>query len=465
MLLVNILIKPVYVFFIDSRAQDILGPHIYGQYFALFNLSYILSIFTDLGIQNYNSRMIARNRHLLLIYIPNILTIKFLLSILVIIAGVIITLLLGYQKEAIFLFIMIMINQLLISFILYLRSNISASGKYRWDSIISVIDKFLLILVLGVMIYTPFNKNFSIYYYIISQTAVFAIVLIIVLLLNLKLIQKFKLTYDKKVITDLIKSSLPYSFIIIMMAIYMRIDGFLLERILPTPYQAGIYAAAYRIFEAFNNLGYLFAVLLLPMFASLLSNKQKLLHLISTSHNLLLVITSTASIITMLFSKEIMSFIYPTAFNESYPIVLILLMISFFSVSLNYIYGTFLTAAGKVNLINKTVFFAVIINLILNLLFIPIYGAMGAAITSGITQYFVLIVQYILTVRYLKSGFEYNIFIKRSMFILIVLGTGLSLKYFSNLSWYYSALLTGIFSLVLSYLGGFIKFSDLKQEL
>jgi O-antigen/teichoic acid export membrane protein len=409
--------------------------------------------------------MIARNKELLGSYLANILSFKLLLSIIALIVGIVITVLLGYQKQAILIFSLIMINQLLISFILYLRSNISASGKYRWDSIISVIDKFLLILILGVMLYTSINNGFSIYYYIFSQTAVFALVLLVVLIININLAQTFSLNISKKFIKELLRSSLPYSYVIIMMAIYMRIDGFLLERILPSPYQAGVYAAAYRIFEAFNNLGYLFAVLLLPMFASLLANKQKLVHLISTSHDLLLVISATASVVTILFSEEIMNFIYPLGYNESYSKVLILLMISFFSVSMNYIYGTFLTAAGRVSLINKTVFTAVVINVSINLILIPIYGAKGAAFTSIITQYFVLSVQYYLTIKYLQTGFDYKTFIKRLLFILILVSSGLLLRNISGLSWYISALVTGFISLSMAYLGGFIKFSDLKREL
>lgn len=409
--------------------------------------------------------MIAQNKELLSSYLANILFCKIFLSMIAFVVGIGITLLLGYQKQAILIFCLILINQFLMSFILYLRSNISASGKYRWDSIISVIDKLLLIIILGVMLYTSIYNSFNIYYYILSQTAVFALVLLVVLIVNFKLAQNFNLNISKKFIGEILRSSLPYSYVIIMMSVYMRIDGFLLERILPSPYQAGVYAAAYRIFEAFNNLGYLFAVLLLPMFASLLSNKKKLVHLISISHNLLLILSATASIVTILFSKEIMNFIYPVGYNELYSKVLILLMISFFSVSMNYIYGTFLTAAGKVNLINKTVLIAVVINVSLNLILIPYYGAEGAALTSIITQYFVLSVQYYLTIKYLQTGFVYKIFVSRLLFIVILLGLGILLRNISEISWYVSAIVTGLISLSMAYVGKLIKFSDFKREL
>ncbi|MEZ4908460.1 MAG: hypothetical protein R2771_12650, partial [Saprospiraceae bacterium] len=95
LLSINLLIKPVFVFFIDSRAQDIIGTDVYGQYFALFNLAYILTIFTDLGIQNFNSRSIAQNHTLIDEYLPNILGLKILLSSVVLVIGILLTILLS----------------------------------------------------------------------------------------------------------------------------------------------------------------------------------------------------------------------------------------------------------------------------------------------------------------------------------------------------------------------------------
>lgn len=463
LLLINLLIKPVFVFFIDSRAQDVLGTDVYGQYFALFNLSYILTIFTDLGIQNYNSRTIAQNKELLPEYLPSIMSLKILLSCMVLIAGVLITLMLGYETGAIIIFTLIMINQIMLSFILYLRSNISATGKYRWDSMVSVIDKLILIAILGVILYSSLKDNFSIYQYIFSQTAALSVVFCIVMIINFNLIKKISIRFDLVFFRKILNSSLPYSLVIIMMAIYMRIDGFLLERMLPTPDEAGIYAAAYRIFDALNNLGYLFAVLLLPMFASLLSKKDKLIHLISTSHDLLLFISATASVLTIFYSKEIMRLLYPSGYTDYYSFVLIFLMLSFFSVCMNYIYGTLLTSAGRISSINKIVFGAVILNVLFNLVLIPAYGALGAAITSVITQYFVFLLQYILSLGYIKAGFKKFIFVRRISYILLLIFLTFSLKNFINLNWILLAIISAFLSLILAYLWGFIKLSDLKR--
>lgn len=463
LLLVNLLIKPVYVFFIDARAQDVLGTANYGQYFALFNLAYILTIFADLGLQNYNSRTIAQNKKLLPEYLPGILGLKILLSTAILCLGILLTLLLGYEKAAIQIFSLVMINQIMLSFILYLRTNISASGKYRWDSLISVIDKLILIILLGTFLYTSRRYDFNIYQYILSHTSALILVLLIVVLVNRNLAGRISLRFDLRFSKDILTSSIPYSLVILLMAFYLRIDGFLLERLLPDPTQAGVYAASYRIFDAFNNVGFLFAVLLLPMFASLLNDRPKLLNIINTGHNLMLFIAATASVLTIVFSQEIMSFLYPDTYTDQYRLIISLMMPGFLAVSMNYIYGTLLTAAGRIHAINRIVFIAAFLNLIMNLILIPAYGATGAAVTGIITHFFVLAMQYILSLRYLNMGFDMKLFFKRIAYLILLITISFALKSLIYQSWIFAAALSGLLSLIMAYSAGFIKISDFKN--
>ena len=316
LILINVLIKPVYIFFIDARVQDTLGSEKYGLYFGLFNFAYILYILTDLGIQNYSSKTIAQNNSLLKEYLPNILGIKIILSIIYLTIGVAFAFIAGYDLRSIQLFILIAVNLIILSFILYLRTNISAMGKYRWDSIISVIDKVILIIVLSIFLFSSLKQTFTIYNYIFAQTFAFIVVLGVVLTINFKLIKKISIKFSIPFAKKLLKLSLPFSLVFLLMTLYMKMDGFMLERMLQTPVQTGIYAAAFRLYEGFNNIGYLFAVLLLPMFASLLQSREKLKNLIHTGHNIMLVISLTATIIAFMYSREIMQFLYPKTFTE-----------------------------------------------------------------------------------------------------------------------------------------------------
>lgn len=443
--------------------QDTLGSEKYGLYFGLFNFAYILYILTDLGIQNYSSKTIAQNNSLLIDYLPNILGIKIILSAIYLTIGIVFAFIAGYDLNSIQLFALIAINLIILSFILYLRTNISAMGKYRWDSIISVIDKVILIIVLSIFLFTSLKQTFTIYNYIFAQTFAFIVVLTIVLTINFRMINKISIRFSMTFAKKLLKLSLPFSLVFLLMTLYMKMDGFMLERMLKTPVQAGIYAAAFRLYEGFNNIGYLFAVLLLPMFASLLKSKEKLKNLIHTGHNIMFVISLTATIIVFLYSSEIMQFLYPQTYTQEHTTLLKILMISFFAISLTYIYGTLLTAAGKIAIFNKIVLAGVIVNLVLNMILIPRQGAIGAAIATVFTQYLVLSGQYIASLKYFDTGFEINLFLRRIVFFLIIALVVILIRYYLPINWILAIFISGIFSIVVAIITGIIKFSDLKK--
>ncbi len=336
-------------------------------------------------------------------------------------------------------------------------------GKYRWDSIISVIDKVILIIVLSIFLFTSLKQTFTIYNYIFAQTFAFIVVLGVVLTINFKLIKKVSIKFSFAFAKNLLKLSLPFSLVFLLMTLYMKMDGFMLERMLDTPVQAGIYAAAFRLYEGFNNIGYLFAVLLLPMFASLLQSREKLKNLIHTGHNIMLVISLTATIIAFMYSREIMQFLYPKTFTEEHTILLKILMISFFAISLTYIYGTLLTAAGKIAVFNKIVLAGVIVNLGLNLILIPRQGAIGAAIATVFTQYLVLSGQYVAGLKYFDTGFDLNLFLRRAGFFLAIAFIIYLIKFHLTTDWILSIVISGIFSIIMAIITGLIKFSDLKK--
>jgi O-antigen/teichoic acid export membrane protein len=56
----NLLVKPAAIFLIDAAVQNEVGSA-YGLYFAIFNLSLILSILFDFGINNLSTKEAAQN--------------------------------------------------------------------------------------------------------------------------------------------------------------------------------------------------------------------------------------------------------------------------------------------------------------------------------------------------------------------------------------------------------------------
>ena len=83
-----------------------------------------------------------------------------------------------------------------------------------------------------------------------------------------------------------------------------------------------------------------------------------------------------------IFSKELITILAPETYIDAYKYIPIL-MISVLMTGQNVIYGGILTAEKKTKIIGKGTVVGTIVNIFLNLLFIPKFGVIGAAITSA----------------------------------------------------------------------------------
>lgn len=124
---------------------------------------------------------------------------------------------------------------------------------------------------------------------------------------------KKQLYYWKKdvLLKNIFIQSLPFAIVVLFMTIYARIDTILLEKFSKNGLEeVGIYASAFRLLDTANMFGYLFAGLLLPMFATLLGKKKELLPLLELS--LTLMILGTVSVTAIVFCNrfEISTILY-----------------------------------------------------------------------------------------------------------------------------------------------------------
>ena len=182
----NLLVKPFWIFGIDRTVQNAVGDESYGLYFALFNFSMILNILLDAGITNYNNRNIAQHNFLLPKHFSNIVGLKLLLAIVYAVFSLGVALIIGYNKIQFHLLLFLILNQFLISFILYLRSNISALHLFRTDSFISVLDRSIMIVICSILLFHPFFKPFfTIEWFVYAQTVGYAFTALVTFLLVL----------------------------------------------------------------------------------------------------------------------------------------------------------------------------------------------------------------------------------------------------------------------------------------
>jgi Na+-driven multidrug efflux pump len=143
-------------------------------------------------------------------------------------------------------------------------------------------------------------------------------------------------------------------------------------------------------------------------------------------------------------------------FENAYEIelsskVFVFTILNFIPMSAMYIYGTFLTAAGEMKILNITAALGVILNISANFLLIPYYGVEAAAIVSLLTQSFVCAFQ----IAYARKKFKLqlgNTLLVKYALCIIIFGVSAYLLKQSQLSWIIQAALScsiGISSAIL----------------
>ncbi len=232
------------------QVQNTVGSSEYGFYFALFNFSLLFNIFLDLGITNFNNRNIARHHQLLSKHFSNIIGLKFLLGFLYILIIFIGAFLIDYNARQIKFLMVLAGNQFLLSLIMYMRSNISGLQLFKIDSMLSVLDRLLMIFMVGFLLLN-YRNSFRIEWLIYSQSVSYILTSLVAFFIIKAKSIGLKFNFNLQFFFVILRKSYPYALLVLLMTSYTRIDSVMIERLLPDGNtQAGIYAHGFRILDA-----------------------------------------------------------------------------------------------------------------------------------------------------------------------------------------------------------------------
>lgn len=409
---INLLIKPFFIFGIDLTVQNRVPDGDYGLYFTLFNFTYLFQILNDFGIQNFNNRNISQHPQLLPKYFPNLMLLKGLLGILYfILTAAVAWGIAGYDQRAMGLLTILLVNQILTQIIFFLRSNVSGLGYYRLDSILSSLDKLLMLGTCSLVLWAnPFRMAFSVELFALAQTVALAATAITAfVVLRSKADFPVRPSWlgnwrsGRRSLLFLLKKSYPFALVILLMTAYTRLDAVILERMLPDGTRhADVYAGAYRLLDACNMLGYLFASLLLPMFARLLRHHpdgSTVRPLVSMSFKMIWAGSLTLVAAVFFARQPLVELMMPAKASAYRWDVLGVLIWTFIPVSVTYIFSTLLTAHERLMQMNRFFVGGLVLDVALNVLLIPRWQAVGCAVATLGTQLFIALAMVWLCVR------------------------------------------------------------------
>ena len=170
LLALNIVIKSFWILGVDRGVQNAVPASDYGLYFALLNFSFIFNILLDFGLTNYNNRLIAQHPQLLPKYISQLVPIKFAMAIVFTVIVFTVAISLDYDAYALKLLGLLCLSQFFSSFLIYLRSNISGLLLFKTDSLLSVLDRFIVIVLCSILLWSGLlETEFKIEYFIYTQ--------------------------------------------------------------------------------------------------------------------------------------------------------------------------------------------------------------------------------------------------------------------------------------------------------
>jgi len=385
LIVLNLLVKPLWIFGIDRQVQNIVGHASYGAYFALMNLSLILNILLDLGITPFFNRTVAAEPGKGSALFPQALAWKSCLILVYAVVVLGVAWISGVRDLRLLLSLILL--QVLTGFNMFFRGYLSAAQHFTADALVSVTDKFIVILLAGSLILFPgYFGGMTIDRFVWIQITSLFLSVTLGLFFLLRKGKARVVSPSSGPDRSLFIGSLPYAVNIFLMGFMARSDGYLLERMHPDgPVQAGIYATGFRLLDAVNMVGALFAGFLLPYIARHWPDRRSVDPVLLQCRHFLVFTGTMAAAFVFAAPEWTDGLLYHDASPYGASIIRIVMLCLPF-LSLTHIYGTQLTAVHQIGAFVRISFIFSLLNLILNIIFIPRYGAMACACIALITQ-------------------------------------------------------------------------------
>ncbi len=353
-----------------------LGPESLGQYFFAISFAGIFGIIIDIGIANMLTREIAKDQESSSKLLSNIVAIKIPLMILSWLLIFLTLNILGYSGLLKSLVLISIISVTLDSFTYTFYAVSRGHHNLFFESIASVIFQ-LIVLLFG------FYFLFFDYSLLYVMSALLFASIFNFLYSSFLLKRKWKISFFQKIdyatIKYILVLTVPFGIFVTFQRLYLYLDSVLLK-MLAGDYYVGLYQIAFKIIFSLQFLPMAFTASLYPAMSTYWkTDRSQLLVTFERAFSYLLIISLPISFGIAFLSQQII-LIFSSSFNDAI-VPLIVIMFSLPFIFLNFPIGSLLNACDRQKLNTLNMGIALTASLILNIILIPKYQALGASIT------------------------------------------------------------------------------------
>jgi O-antigen/teichoic acid export membrane protein len=416
MLFVSQIITYMMGFFITMYSARYLGAEGFGIISLALAITGILVVFTDLGLGTLTVREVARDKSLVDKYTSNVAVIKLMLAIFTVFLTIVIVYLFGYTDEIKWVVYIITVSTLVNALSGIFYPIFQSYEKMEFQSVANVLNSSIMLIGTFIVIF----YKLDIYYFAALYLASNVVVLTFIISVYVREFNFPSFDIDLGFWKPTLMMALPLSLVSIFSLIAYRVDTILLS-LIKGSIVVGWYSASYRLMEVFLFLPGVFATAVFPVFSSLhLSSHETLKLSYQKSFKYLALLSVPVAVGTTVLAPEIVLLIYKSAFTPSIIILQILIWaipITF----LNYIFGTILPAMNRQNVLLKVTFLSMIFNIALNLVLIPTYSYVGAAVVTVATELFIFVLCLFILSKTFSTVRLQEVFFKPAVASLIML--------------------------------------------
>lgn len=465
--LLNILIKPIWLL-IDAESQNKIGHADYGLFASLFALGHILATLADFGINQYITKKIAAESSQQKYIYPVVYYFKLSMMLLYPTILVLVGMAVGYQSRELFYLGLVGVAQALTQLLFFYRATFQANQRFMIDSTASVLDKFMLIGLVCLLLYTD---TMTLDNFVFARIASLGLSVVVYYAVSLKLFGFILPRLDLNYLTDLVRVSFPFALITVLYSINEKIDQIMIHRLshdhADAINHAGNYAGGYRWLDAIMMYLWTILPIFFAKFAHHLNEHSAKQRLFNVGH-VISSVPMTFVCVFVFFYGDILfvQFNNSTASDIStMTSVLKILFISAFFQGIFALYSTLLTSTGHELKVSVMIIGSIVINIVLNyFLLVNNYGPIGSAYVTVISTVFLSICYVIYIDKYTGIKIPYSILLRLGVTYLLFGATFYLLDYI-KLHWIVVTTLSGAALLIFSWFTGLIKILIQKGEL
>ena len=360
----------------------LLGAASYGAYTLLISFGTIVQLVADGGLYLTLTRQLAEEPRQQTALISNVLSLRLALLVVVFTVGLMLTLVIPSLSGLTSAFLLIALG-LSAQSLSQLFMGVFQQAQLMWPATLGdIIGRLVQLGTIGLVALATVTLS--------GMALAFALGAIAALVVHQLLLpqwaQRWRLAAAWPAWRALLATSWPLGALLLLSVIYFRVDTIILSLYRDTS-EVGYYGLAYRIIESALFFPAMLGGLLLPRLSEQLAagTKQRAAQLLGEGVTLSLAVAAAGCIVALVFSEQLVALLSGSDFVPAAPLLRLLapaLLILF----AGNIFGFALVALKQQLALLKLYAALVIVNIGLNLLFIPHYGAPAAAVTTLITE-------------------------------------------------------------------------------